>query len=150
MPTGKRVIGCKWMYKFKYKNILEVERFKTRLVAKSCIQQEGLNYQETFSLVVKIVTVGCVLAIVAIKHWIINQMNVYNAFLQGNLDKDVYMTLSQGFHSSNGPQQVCKLVKSLYGPKLLPCCPMVLLKVIWVVLYLLENLMENWSLFWSM
>lgn len=69
------------MYQIKYKDTWEVKRFKA-MVAKGYSQQEGLDYQETFSPVVKMVTVRCVLAIAAT-----NQMDVYNTFLQGDLDK---------------------------------------------------------------
>lgn len=82
-----------------YKENGEVERFKARLVANGCSQQEGINYQETFSLVVKMKTVRSVLTIAAIKDWHIHQIDVFNAFLQGDLFDEIYMQLPQGFLS---------------------------------------------------
>lgn len=105
------------VYKIKYKAIGEVERFKARLVAKGYSQKDGLDYQETFFPVVKMVIVLSVISIVASKNWAIHQMDVYNAFLQGDLNEEVYMTMPQGFSATEGKQQACRLLKSLYGLK---------------------------------
>nr|XP_009766850.1 PREDICTED: uncharacterized protein LOC104218140 [Nicotiana sylvestris] len=101
----------------KYTSSGEVERYKARLVAKGYSQKEGLDYQETFSPVVKMVTVRSVVSIAATRGWTLNQMDVYNAFLQGDLEEEVYITLSQGFSPGQGKTQVCRLLKSLYGLK---------------------------------
>ncbi|XP_015158928.1 uncharacterized mitochondrial protein AtMg00820-like [Solanum tuberosum] len=85
LPEVKTPIGCKWIFKVKYKSTGEVERFKVRLVAKGYSQQEGIDYQETFSPIVKMKIVRSVLALAAQNHWHVHQIDVFNAFFQGDL-----------------------------------------------------------------
>lgn len=116
MTPGKDPIARKYVYKIKYNLDGSVERYKARLVAKGFTQQVGIDYHETFSPVAKMVTVGCLLSIATIKGQHLHQFNVYNAFLHGDLQEEIYMHKQPGYNKDE-PGQVCKLLKSLYELK---------------------------------
>lgn len=64
MPPGRKVVGCRWVCKIKYKAKGEIKKYKTRLVAKGFTQVEGEDYTETFALVAKMTTVRCLLTVI--------------------------------------------------------------------------------------
>lgn len=115
LPKGKKPIGCKWVYKIKLKVDGSLEIYGERLVAKGYTQKEGVDYFDTFSHVVKMMTIRAIIVAATYKGWDLFQLDVNNAFLHGDLHEKVYMQCPQGV--SHSPNQVCRLQKSLYGLK---------------------------------
>ena len=96
-PPNKKVIGCKWIYKVKHNADSSVNCFKARLVAKGYVQMHGVDYEETFAPVANMTIVLIVIALAVAKRWHLHQMDVKNAFLQGELEEEVYMNQPLGF-----------------------------------------------------
>nr|GFB99815.1 hypothetical protein [Tanacetum cinerariifolium] len=95
LPPGKVSIGHKWVYRIKCKADGTLDKYKARLIAKGFTQKEGIDYHDTFAPVAKMVTVRAMLAIVIHNNWYIAQLDANNAFLHGDLTKEVYMTIPQ-------------------------------------------------------
>jgi hypothetical protein len=114
-PKGKNVIDCKWVYKIKRRADGQVERYKARLVAKGYKQRYGIDYEDTFSPVVKAATIRLILSVAMSKGWSLRQLDVKNAFLHGVLQEEVYMHQPLGYVDSKYPGYVSKLDKAIYG-----------------------------------
>ena len=89
-------------------------------MAKGFAQVHGVDFHETFAPVAKFTTIRCILAIGAAMDLEIHQMDVKTAFLNGDLDEDIYMVQPEGFVQQGKQNHVCKLKKSLYGLKQSP------------------------------
>ena len=117
LPEGSKRVGCKWIFKTKRDSMGNVERYKARLVAKGYTQKDGIDYKETFSPVSKKDSLRIIMALVAHYDLELHQMDVKTAFLNGDLEEEVYMDQPQGFETTGKESLVCKLKKSIYGLK---------------------------------
>ena len=116
-PKGVKPIGRKWIYKKKRGPDGKVETFKARLVAKGYTQKEGIDYEKTFSPVAIFKSIWILLTIAAKLDYEIWEMDVKTAFLNGNLEEDIYMRQPEGFIAKGQEHMVCKLQRSIYGLK---------------------------------
>uniref|UniRef100_A0A803PJ98 Reverse transcriptase Ty1/copia-type domain-containing protein n=1 Tax=Cannabis sativa TaxID=3483 RepID=A0A803PJ98_CANSA len=121
LPPNKTAIGCHLIYEIKYNSDGSIERCKAHLVAKGYTQQKALDFFDTFSTIPKMVAFKLQLAIVTIKQWHTLQIDVDKTFLNGDLNKEVYMELHKRLNLPNSIESnfnlVCKLNKSIYGLK---------------------------------
>ena len=135
-PEGRKIIGCKWVYKFKFNPDGSIARHKARLVAKGYSQVEGIDYNETFAPVARFTSFRMVLSMSIEQNWILEQGDVGNAFLNVTIEEELYMTQPEGFEVEDDggstrtasasilnrrtPRKVCRVLKGLYGFKQMP------------------------------
>ncbi|CAI7922072.1 unnamed protein product [Closterium sp. NIES-54] len=118
LPEGRKAITSKWLFKIKSDADGKIERYKSRLVAKGYQQKEKVDYKELLAPVVKPTTLRTLLAGTAIKGWVVKQMDVTTAFLNGVLEEEIFMAQPEGFDDGSG--RVLRLKKALYGLKQVP------------------------------
>eukprot|EP00253_Pinus_taeda_P026342 PITA_26342 len=116
----KNVIGTKWIFKNKLNENGEVVRNKEKLVCKGYVQQEGINFEETFAPVARLEAIRILLALSSFQKFKVFQMDIKFAFLNGDLNEEVYIEQPDGFILGNDPKLVCRLKKALYGLKQAP------------------------------
>ncbi|GKB51928.1 ribonuclease H-like domain-containing protein [Tanacetum coccineum] len=119
-PACVNMVHSIWLFKHKFHADGTLSHHKASLVANGSSQQLGVDFDKTFSPVVKLATICTVLSLVVSQQWPIHQLDVKNAFLKGDLSKTVYMHQPPIFVDSQYPHHVCLLQRSLYGLKQAP------------------------------
>ncbi|GKB02606.1 retrovirus-related pol polyprotein from transposon TNT 1-94, partial [Tanacetum coccineum] len=114
------VITLKWIYKVKLHELGGILKNKARLVARGYRQDDGINFEESFAPVARLEAIRILLAFAAHMNMVVYQMDVKTAFLNGNLQEEVYVSQPDGFVDKDNPNHVYKLKKSLYGLKQAP------------------------------
>ncbi|GJX51009.1 retrotransposon protein, putative, ty1-copia subclass [Tanacetum coccineum] len=116
LPNCKTV-GSKWLFKKKTDMDCNIHTYKACLGAKGFTQTYGVAYEETFSPVADIKAIRILIAIAAYYDYEIWKMDVKTSFLNGRLNKNIYMVQPKGFMNLKHPRRVCKLQRSIYGLK---------------------------------
>lgn len=120
LPNGHESIGVKWVYKFKKNAKGEIEKYKARLVVKGYKQKHGVDYDEVFAPVARMETIRLIISLAAQEKWKIYQMDVKTVFLNGFIEKYIYVEEPLGYEVEGHEEKVLKLKKSLYGLKQAP------------------------------
>ena len=119
-PKNRSIIGTEWVFRNKTDADGIVIRNKARLVAKGYSHQEGIDYDETFAPVARLEAIRMFLAYTAHKKFKVFQMDVKSAFLNGELEEEVFVEQPPGFIDPNFPNHVYRMDKALYGLKQAP------------------------------
>lgn len=117
LPKGKNVIGSKWIFKIKTNENGEIVRYKARLVAQGFTQKYGVDYDESFAPVVKQTTIRTLMTIAGAKRMHVKHVDIKTAFLNGDIEEEIFMKQPDGFVQAHERKLVCRLHKGLYGLK---------------------------------
>jgi hypothetical protein len=117
LPQGRKAIASKWVFKVKANANCSIEKFKARLVVKGFSQRPGIDYDETFAPVAHQESIRMLLALAAQHGYKLRHVDIVGAFLNGEMDQQVFMKQPEGFVEPGKADHVCELLKALYGLK---------------------------------
>ena len=120
LPSNKKAIEVKWVFKTKVKPFGEIAKYKARLVAKGFLQKPGLDFNEVYAPIARIETVRLIVAIASMRKWTVSQLDVKSDFLNGPLEEEVYTRQPPGYEKIGMENRVMKLNKALYDLKQAP------------------------------
>jgi transposase InsO family protein len=116
LPPGRKAIGSRWVFIIKRKADGSIERYRGRVVAKGFAQRPGFDYTETFAPTAKWAALRAIFAIAALEDMELESIDISSAYLNGELEEEVYMEQPEGFHQG-APDDYLKLLKGMYGLK---------------------------------
>lgn len=119
-PTNKLVVSSKWIYKIKHAANGSIEKFEARFVDRGFTQKEGIDYDETFVPVARYTSIRTIISLASIFGWKLHQMDVKTAFLNGNVEREVYVEQLESLILHSKDSHVCRLRKALYNLKQAP------------------------------
>ena len=117
---GKSVVTSKWIFKIKHAADGSIEKYTSRFVAREFSQKEGVDYDEMFALVARYTSIKMIIALASTMGWRLHQMDVKTAFLNGEIEEEVYVEQPDGFVVHGKESHVCRLKKALYCLKQAP------------------------------
>ena len=118
-PVGKITLQNRWIYRLKEEEG-GMKMYKVRLVVKGFAQKKGIDFDEIFSLVVKVTSIRTILSLVVVEDLHLEQLDVKTTFLHGDLEEDIYMHQPQGYEVKGKENLVCRLKNNLYCLKQAP------------------------------
>nr|GEU70482.1 hypothetical protein [Tanacetum cinerariifolium] len=120
LPKNQNPIGLKWVYKVKRDPNGKIVKYKAIIMAKGYVQKHGIDYKEVFAPVAKIETVHLILALTGSYGWWVHHLDVKSAFLNVDLEEEVYVSQQEGYQKEGESNKVYKISKALYGLKQAP------------------------------